>query len=285
MWRNHAMEGRTGDPNSREQPWPCSETLKTLAELNEQCLELLTEQALLRTSAAPPMFRDLVDLWCQLDVTARRRAAACPYLLIDAGFADPCRWRWVGENQVAENRTDERDADANRTHETRLGETRSGETRSGQIRSGQTRTDHTHIGPARSGETRAGQTRVGDRESVAYASFFAGLGAARVAHQVFTSAWYIARIQPLGAPLFLGMPAHCVTLLRACTMRQVMELANQHVGWLRPRWAARVGIWRQLLVAALSGEGLALEMARLHGVQLLAMEVKAMEQVRANEMR
>jgi hypothetical protein len=38
-------------------------------------------------------------------------------------------------------------------------------------------------------------------------------------------------------------------------------------------------------MAAISGEGLALQMARLHGVQLLAMELKALEQVNAKDAR
>jgi len=214
-----------GGPNNWDQPWLCTKMLKTLAELNEQCLELLTEQALLRASPAPPMFRDLADLWGQLDAASRRRAAACPYLLIDAGFADPYRWRWVGGNGV------------------------------------------------------------GDLEPAAYGSFFTALGATQVARQVFTNAWYIVQTQPIGAPLYLGMPAHCVDLLKACTLRQATELANQHAGWLRPRWPGRVRIWRDLLEAAISGEGLALEMARLHGVQLLATELKALAQVNAKEPR
>lgn len=226
MWQNDEMQQHTEDsPTNWEQPWPCTETLKTLAELNEQCLELLAEQALTCAPNAPPMFRELVDLWGQLDVTSRRRAAACPYLLIDAGFADPYRWRWVAAN------------------------------------------------------------RVGDREPITYTAFFTASVATKVAHQVFTNAWYIARTQPIGAPLYLGMPTHCANFVRACTMRQVMELANQHAGWLRPRWAGRVRIWRELLVAAIGGEGPALEMARLHGVQLLAMELKALEQVSAKEPR
>jgi hypothetical protein len=47
MWQ-HSEIGKSaeGSPNNWEQPWPCAETLKTLAEVNEQCLELLTEQAL-----------------------------------------------------------------------------------------------------------------------------------------------------------------------------------------------------------------------------------------------
>jgi hypothetical protein len=224
MWKHNDTEKSShGGPNSWEKPWPCAETLKTLADLNEQCLELLAEQALLRISTAPPMFRELANLWGQLDAPSRRRAAACPYLLIDAGFADPYRWRWIGGD------------------------------------------------------------RVGDREPAASGSFFTAPGAAKVAQQVFTNAWYFVRSQPIGAPLYLGMPAHCATLLRACTVRHVTELANQYAGWLRPRWAGRVKIWRELLESAISGEGL--ETARLHGVQLLATELKALEQVSAKEPR
>jgi hypothetical protein len=226
MWQSDEMDNNAeGVPSDWEQPWPCAETLRTLAELNEQCLELLTEQAMQRSASAPPMLRELVDLWSQLDVASRRRAASCPFLLVDAGFADPYRWRWVGSD------------------------------------------------------------RVGDHEPVTYTSVFTAAVAGKVAHQVFTNAWYIVRTQPLGAGLYLGMPTHCVNLLRTCTVRQVTELANQHAGWLRPRWPGRVRTGRALLSAAISGEGLALEMARLHGVQLLAMELKALEQVSAKEPR
>ena len=226
MWQHREVDkSEAGNPHNGEQPWSCAETLKTLAELNEQCLELLTEQAMQRVSAAPPMFREIAELWSQLDGAARSRAAACPYLLIDAGFADPYRWRWLGGHSI------------------------------------------------------------GDREPAAYTAFFTALGATKVAHQVFTNSWYIVRTQPLGAPLFLGMPAHCANLLRACTMRQITELANQHAGWLRPRWAGRVKIWRDLLAAAISGDGLQLEMARMHGLQLLAAELRALDQVNAKEQR
>ena len=214
-----------GSLNSWEQPWSCAETLNTLAELNEQCLELLAQQAAEQTPQPPPMFRELADLWPRLDATSRRRAAACPYLLVDAGFADPFRWRWIGSN------------------------------------------------------------RVGDREPLSYTGFFSAASAGKVAQQIFANAWYIARTQPIVAPLYLGMPAHCVALLRACTLRQVTELADQHAGWLRPRWTGRVRVWRELLVAAISGEGVPLEMAHLHGVQLLAMELRALEQVSARDPR
>src|SRR3954466_6323310 len=44
MERHTKMNNNTdGGPNNWEQPWPCTESLRTLAELNEQCLELMKE--------------------------------------------------------------------------------------------------------------------------------------------------------------------------------------------------------------------------------------------------
>jgi hypothetical protein len=229
MWQNNdVVRSSDGNPNNWEPPSPGGDILRTLAELNELCLELLAEQALQPLPPAPPMFRELMDLWSRLDSTSRRHAAACPYLLMDAGFCDPYRWQWL----------------------------------SGQ-RAGTRAADSVH-----------------DREPVAYGSFFTVPSLVKVARQVFTNAWYIVQTQPLGAPLYLGMPAHCATLLRACTMRQVTELANQHAGWLRPRWTGRTRVWRELLEAGISGEVQALEKARMHGVQMLAMELKALDRVK-----
>src|SRR5579872_3333102 len=250
MWSRYEKEqGMERGCGQWEVPWPCTEILKTLAELNEQCLELLTEQALhlpaaqmpshtaqhplppahmsshtaqlashtaqLPAPASIPMLDESRDLWRRLDAESRRRAAACPFLLVDAGFADPYRWRWVS------------------TH------------------------------------------RVGDREP-AFAPFFCVPGLMRVAHQVFNNAWYIARADPAAAPLFLGMPAPCVALLRACTLRQLTELGERHASWLRPRWTGRPRVWRELLSAAIANDARALERARLHGVQLLATELRAL---------
>lgn len=224
MGRYNQMDNNGDDGlNNWDQPWPCAEILKTLAELNEQCLQLMKEQALLRTSPTPAIFRDLVDLWAQLDVTAIRRAAACPFLLMDAGFTDPYRWRWVSADGL------------------------------------------------------------GDSEPATYASSFTVVRATSVAHQIFTNAWYIARTQPMGAPVFLGMPVLCANLLRGCSTRQVTELANEHVDWLRPRWAGRTKIWQELLEAAIHGDSLELEMARMHGLRLLAYELRALELLGAKD--
>lgn len=72
-------------------PWACqswlhAEALATLAELNEQCLELLCAQAAAPARSPPPLLAELEPLWSGLDGEARRRAARCPFLLVDAGF-------------------------------------------------------------------------------------------------------------------------------------------------------------------------------------------------------
>jgi hypothetical protein len=87
----------------QERPWEAhawlrAETLAALAELNEQCLEMLARQCSLSPSA--PLIRETAPLLRRMDLDARHRAAACPYLLFDAGFADQQRWSWVSGNCV-----------------------------------------------------------------------------------------------------------------------------------------------------------------------------------------
>jgi hypothetical protein len=92
----------------QERPWEAhawlrAETLAALAELNEQCLEMLALQS--STTAvnhSPLLVRELGPLLRAMDPDARHRAAACPYLLFDAGFADQQRWAWVSGNHVSE---------------------------------------------------------------------------------------------------------------------------------------------------------------------------------------
>lgn len=85
------------------QGWLGGDTLSALAALNEQALILLIEQAAAREHAAThPLMRELAQLWSKLDAAALKRAAACPYLLLDSGFADPSRWMWAHGHPVLE---------------------------------------------------------------------------------------------------------------------------------------------------------------------------------------
>lgn len=82
-------------------PWLGSDTLSGLAALNEQALGLLTEQAAsCSLEPAHPLLREFAQL--KLDAASLKRAAGCPYLLLDVGFADPWRWMWAQGHQVLE---------------------------------------------------------------------------------------------------------------------------------------------------------------------------------------
>lgn len=74
------------------QSWLVEGALGALAELNEQCLELLCEQASAAAARPrPSLIAELEPLWGALDPPARRRAARLPFLLLDGGFSRVAR--------------------------------------------------------------------------------------------------------------------------------------------------------------------------------------------------
>jgi hypothetical protein len=95
--KNQGSEELERKSRLREQPpWLRPEMLASLAEINEQFIDLLAVQAM--TSAPPhghPLLRELRPLLAVLDPGARRRAASCTYSLVDAGFGDAQRWLWT----------------------------------------------------------------------------------------------------------------------------------------------------------------------------------------------
>ena len=194
--------------------WLRTGALDSLIELNELCLSLLAEQAAVRGGPPSGLLQPLGELWQRLDAAARHRAAGCPYLLLDAGFADPLRWQEPPTPQV------------------------------------------------------------GDAGSQRFACYFTVPAAAEVSRLVFIYAWHLARSQAAAARLLLGMPASSAALIAHHTLRQILTLAENHRDWLRPRWPTRVQVWRELLLAAASGEVVALERARLRGLTLLAAEAR-----------
>lgn len=70
--------------------------LAPVAEVNEQMLELLKSMAVSSAVTAPRATPRLVNLlrehWQRLDSRGQRRLATCPYLLLDADFAQTERW-------------------------------------------------------------------------------------------------------------------------------------------------------------------------------------------------
>jgi hypothetical protein len=201
--------------------WLHPETLDSLLELNDMALALLAEQAAERPAPGGGLPAAVAGVWRRLDAAARRRAASCPYLLLDAGFADAQRWGGTAGAQVSDVREDP-------------------------------------------------------------PPYFTGRGALEAARLVFTYAWHVARTQPAAARLLLGMRAPCAAVMGHCSLRQAFALADSHAAWLRPRWSTRPEVWQELLAAAASGEELALERARLHGLTLLAAESRVAVPERAH---
>jgi len=116
--------------------------------------------------------------------------------------------------------------------------------------------------------------QVAEPARAAYPAFFTVPGTVEVARLLFTYAWHLARAESAAACLLLGMPASCAALIAGCTLRRIHTLAERHPEWLRPRWPAQAELWRELLLAAGSGEGRALARARLHGLRMLAAEAR-----------
>ncbi len=197
--------------------WLHAEALDALAELNEQCLELLCDQAACSSARLRPgLLVGLEALWVGLETVARRRAARCPFLLADAGFTRACGPPWLRERAV-------RDRDW----------------------------------PA------------------AAAAFFTVPRTISVSRLVLAYVWHLVRSQSVAARLFLGISPRSAEAIAACTLRQMMQFAESEPHLLRPRWADRLEVWRELLIAANGGEPSAMERFRIRGLQLLAAEVRA----------
>lgn len=88
-----------------------SALLGPVAEINEQmldCLRLMALEAVAgadasagaSASGAPRLVAQLSEDWRRLDAKSQRRLSACPYLLLDAGFAQPQRWDWMASAGV-----------------------------------------------------------------------------------------------------------------------------------------------------------------------------------------
>lgn len=76
------------------------------------------------------------------------------------------------------------------------------------------------------------------------------------------------------------MSSGCMEALRLYTLAEILELAEHSTNWIHPRWPHLVGFWRDLLVAAKSGEYAALEAAKMQGIPLLAAEIESGESMR-----
>ncbi len=116
--------------------------------------------------------------------------------------------------------------------------------------------------------------RISDGQCMPYASFFTVPQTATVARMVFVYAWSLVASHSAGASVVLGIHPYCASLLGACTVPQVHELAERHAAWLRPRWLKRAGLWREMLVAAAEEDAVSLERSRMQGLRMFAAEAR-----------
>jgi len=70
---------------------------RSLVGLNRGFFELLEEQARVAqpTHANTVLLREVSERWRRMNSRARQRVISCPYLLVDAGFADASRWSFA----------------------------------------------------------------------------------------------------------------------------------------------------------------------------------------------
>lgn len=188
--------------------WLSSGVLDPLREINGQCIDVLCAMAD-RGDTGLPLVGDLAPLWRTLAPDARRRLADCPWLLVDAGFADDTRWRQLREN------------------------------------------------------------RVGDQPREWRVACLGGDRGQALARRVMTYAWHLARSHRSVARVALGMTAASIERIAALGLRELDAASELYPGWVRPRWETQVPVWRQLLTAAVQGDGPAMQKAGLRGIQLL----------------
>jgi hypothetical protein len=78
--------------------WKGVRSLALVQQLNERCLELLSQVATSKDCHCPLEILHLHrELWRGLDATARRRAARLPFVMVDIRFTDIAWWQQVRE--------------------------------------------------------------------------------------------------------------------------------------------------------------------------------------------
>ncbi|MEP7313609.1 MAG: hypothetical protein ABI859_13570 [Pseudomonadota bacterium] len=82
--------------------WLTDTALQPLLEINVQCIEMLREMASRRDPGAgqAAVVNELRSLWLGLSADTILQMAACPFLLVDAGFNDEARWRALQKSSV-----------------------------------------------------------------------------------------------------------------------------------------------------------------------------------------
>jgi len=95
--------------------------------------------------------------------------------------------------------------------------------------------------------------------------------------RVLLYAWHLARANPTGARVTLGMCGACLRLVAASRLSDLEALAERRPAWIHVRWDDRPEIWRAWLNAAAQEPADELECLQLWGLQMLAADMRQPE--------
>lgn len=77
--------------------WKGARSIGLAHQLNEQCIELLCDLAAVSSAQSPlPFVAMNRDLWRGLEISARKRLAVFPFVIVDLRFKDDEWWRALG---------------------------------------------------------------------------------------------------------------------------------------------------------------------------------------------
>lgn len=196
--------------------WRGARSLALVYQLNERCLELLSQVAASSdadcTLALVQLHR---DLWRNLDATARHRVARLPFVMVDIHFTDLAWWRQARQS----------------------------------ISSGACDPKHTPFLPREIAEP--------------------------LMHETLMFVWHAVQSDARLACLTVGMSREVSTAIADMAAQEVRDIASKHSGEVSPRWRDAPELWRELLVAAHSGDRDALADVHLHAKLLLSGELLA----------
>jgi hypothetical protein len=96
---DEAVEAAQGSATSAR--WTGAAAIALAHQLNEQCVELLCELAINSSSRELPQFvMQNRDQWRLIEVDARKRVAAFPFVIVDLRFKDVESWQRAAEGQL-----------------------------------------------------------------------------------------------------------------------------------------------------------------------------------------
>jgi hypothetical protein len=196
------MHDRRVDTASRAAPapprWKGAQSISPVYQLNERCIELLCEVAASSSALdALSLVEELRDLWANLDLEARRRAARVPFAIVEARFQDEPWWRHVAASGDTNPALDEGCCSS------------------------------TNCLPKEASE--------------------------QLMHETLMFAWQTVRWDRTVSLVSFGMSPSVADVIAALTPRQIRMISTRFHHCVVVRWSEDSQFWRDLLVAAATG--------------------------------